>query len=114
MSEKFSSMNGRRGKILFALLGAASSVFFLWLAFRNADIDAVKDALAEASFGPLALTVLVLAVGYGFQAARWQRIADTPSLGLRSYYGMLLGGLACNNVLPVAHRRASPRRLVEP
>ena len=76
-------------------------MFFLWLALRNADLDAVKDALAEARFGPLALTVLVLAVGYGFQAARWQRIADAPSLGFRSFYGMLLGGLACNNVLPV-------------
>jgi hypothetical protein len=45
--------------------------------------------------------VLVLGVGYGFQSARWQRIADAPRLHLRSFYGMLLGGLACNNVLPV-------------
>src|SRR5262245_54967065 len=94
-------MRGRRGKVIVAVLGAVSSAFFLWLAFRNADLDAVKDALAEATFGPLALTVLVLAIGYGCQAFRWQRIADAPSLGLRSFYAMLLGGLACNNVLPV-------------
>jgi len=99
--EKFSSLRGRRGKVLVALMGLTSSAFFLWLALRNADLDAVKDALAEASVGPLVLAVLVLAVCYAFQAARWQRIADAPSLGYRSFYGMLLGGLACNNVLPV-------------
>src|SRR5262249_45303221 len=48
-----------------------------------------------------ALAVVVLSIGYGFQAARWKRIADTPQLPLRSFYAMLLGGLACNNVLPV-------------
>ena len=53
------------------------------------------------SSGFVFAAVLVLGVGYGFQAARWQRIADAPRLHLRSFYGMLLGGLACNNVLPV-------------
>ena len=94
-------MSGRHGKILIALVGLASSAFFLWLAVRNADPDAVRDALADAELAPLLLTVLILGIGYGFQAERWRRIADTRTLGLRSFYGMLLGGLACNNVLPV-------------
>jgi uncharacterized protein (TIRG00374 family) len=94
-------MRGRRGKILVAVVGLVSSAFFLWLALRNADLDAVREALTEASVGPLLLTVLVLAACYGFQALRWQRIAEAPSLGFRSFYAMLLGGLACNNVLPV-------------
>jgi uncharacterized protein (TIRG00374 family) len=94
-------VSGRRGKILLALVGLTSSAFFLWLAVRNADPDRVRDALTDAKLAPLFLTVVVLGVGYAFQAERWRRIADTPTLGLRSFYAMLLGGLACNNVLPV-------------
>jgi uncharacterized membrane protein YbhN (UPF0104 family) len=87
--------------VLVAVVGIALSALFLWLAARNADLDAVWRALTEAQLGWVALAVLALGVGYGFQAARWRRIADTNNLPLRSYYGMLLGGLACNNVLPV-------------
>jgi glycosyltransferase 2 family protein len=47
------------------------------------------------------LAVLAIGVGYGFQSARWRRIAGVSHLRLSSFYGMLLGGLACNNVLPV-------------
>src|SRR5262249_46482598 len=32
---------------------------------------------------------------------RWRKIANAPQVPLRRYYDMLLGGLACNNVLPV-------------
>lgn len=74
---------------------------FLWLALRNADLDAVRQALADAKVGPVLLAVAVLGVGYVFQAARWRRIADTPEIPLRSFFAMLIGGLACNNVLPV-------------
>lgn len=94
-------MKGTRGKVLIAVVGLAVSAVFLWLAVRNADLDAVRHALADAEIGPVALAVVALGLGYGFQAARWKRIADTPDLPLRSFYGMLVGGLACNNVLPV-------------
>ena len=94
-------LSGNRGKVLVAVVGVGFSALFLWLAIRNADLDAVGDALAEARLGFVLLAVLVLGVGYGFQSARWRRIADAPQLRLRAFYGMLLGGLACNNVLPV-------------
>jgi hypothetical protein len=94
-------MSGNRGKVLVAVVGVGLSGLFLWLAVRNADLDAVRHALAEARLGFVFLAVLALLVCYGFQAARWQRIADAPGLRLRSFYGMLLGSLACNNVLPV-------------
>jgi glycosyltransferase 2 family protein len=94
-------LSGNRGKALIALGGFGLSALFLWLALRSADLDAVWDALAEARLGFVFLAVLVLGVVYGLQSARWRRIADTPQLPLRSFYGMLLGGLACNNVLPV-------------
>ena len=94
-------MKSTRGKVLIAVVGLAVSGVFLWLAVRNADLDAVRHALADAEFGPVALAVVALGLGYAFQAARWKRIADTPDLPLRSFYAMLIGGLACNNVLPV-------------
>ncbi len=87
--------------MLVAVVGVSLSALFLWLAVRNADLDAVRHALADARLGFVLLAVLALGVGYAFQAARWQRIADAPGLRLGSFYGMLLGGLACNNVLPV-------------
>jgi hypothetical protein len=94
-------VTGTRGKALVAVVGVVVSAVFLWLALRNADLDAVRQALADARLGPVLLAVAVLGLGYGFQAARWRRIADTPDLPLRNFYAMLVGGLACNNVLPV-------------
>lgn len=73
----------------------------LWLAVRDADLDAVRRALQAARIELVVLAVVVLAVGYGFQAARWRSVARAPGLGGRAFYGMLLGGLACNNVLPI-------------
>ena len=87
--------------MLIAVVGLTVSAVFLWLAVRNADLDAVRHALADAKVGPVLLAVAALGVGYVFQAARWRRIADTPELPLRSFFTMLIGGLACNNVLPV-------------
>ena len=87
--------------MLVAVVGVGLSALFLWLAVRNADLDTVGDALADARLGYVLVAVLALGVGYGFQATRWRLIAESPQLGLRSFYGMLVGGLACNNVLPV-------------
>jgi uncharacterized protein (TIRG00374 family) len=90
-----------RGRVVVALAGLTISAVFLWLAFRDADVDEVRDALADAQVSLVLLAVGVLLVGYAFQAARWMSIAAVPALGLRRFYEMLLVGLACNNVLPV-------------
>jgi uncharacterized protein (TIRG00374 family) len=82
-------------------VGLVVSGVFLWLAVRNADLDVVLDELGDARLAPVLAAVVALFAGYALQAARWRRIADTPSLGWRRFYGMVLGGLACNNVLPV-------------
>jgi glycosyltransferase 2 family protein len=96
-----SRRSGKLGKGLLASAGLAVSAIFLWLAVRNADLDAVRKELEAASLGLIFVAVVVLGLGYGFQAARWKRIADTPTLGLGRFYGMVLSGLACNNVLPI-------------
>jgi uncharacterized protein (TIRG00374 family) len=90
-----------RGRVLIALGGIAVSAVFLWLAFRDADVDEVRDALADARLGLVLLAVGVIGCGYGFQAARWMSISGARNLGLRRFYEMLLVGLATNNVLPV-------------
>jgi len=87
--------------VLLAVAGLGISAVFLWLAVRDADLSAVRDAIADARIGLVLLTVLVLGLVYGLQAARWKRIADAPRVPLRRFYGMLLSGLACNNVLPM-------------
>ncbi len=98
---RMSRRSGKLGKGLLALAGLAVSAVFLWLAVRNADVDAVREELQAASVGLILVAVVVLGLGYAFQAARWKRIADTPTLGLGRFYGMVLSGLACNNVLPI-------------
>jgi len=83
------------------VLGLVLSGVFLWLAVRNADLRTVLDVLGDARLAPVLAAVVLLFAGYALQAARWRRIADRPSLRWSHFYGMVLGGLACNNVLPV-------------
>jgi uncharacterized protein (TIRG00374 family) len=79
----------------------AISAVFLWLAIRDADAADVRRALEEAQVGFVLAAVAVFGVGYFFQAVRWRSIAATPQVGVKSFYEMVIAGLACNNVLPV-------------
>jgi glycosyltransferase 2 family protein len=90
-----------RSRVLVALGGLAVSAVFLWLAIRDTDADAVRAALTDAEIELVLLASLTFMVGYLVQAARWRKIAATPHVGLRRFYEMVLGGLACNNVLPI-------------
>ena len=86
--------------VIGLVVGVPISAFFLWLAVRNADLDAVADALGDADAGEVALAVLALAAVYGFQAARWRSIAAAPQVRLARFYEMVVSAVACNNVLP--------------
>jgi glycosyltransferase 2 family protein len=86
--------------IVVVAVGLLSSAVFLWLAIRNADLSVVRAELGDARIGFVLLGVGVLGCGYALQAARWRRIAGCP-LSLGKFYGFVLSGLACNNVLPV-------------
>jgi uncharacterized protein (TIRG00374 family) len=90
-----------RSRVLIALGGLVVSGVFLWLAVRDADPEEVREALGDADVGLVLLASAVLMVGYAIGAARWRSIAATPRVPLRRFYEMVLGGLACNNVLPV-------------
>jgi uncharacterized protein (TIRG00374 family) len=90
-----------RNRVFIALVGLVSSAVFLWLAVRDADPDEVRDALGDADIGLVLLAVVAFMFGYLLQATRWRKIAATPQVGVRRFYEMVLGGLACNNVLPI-------------
>jgi len=90
---------GRRGALLG--LGIASSVFFLWLVLRGADLGLVRRALSDADVGQVLLAAVVIQGVYIAQAARWRLIADTLALTVRRFYELVLGGIGANNVLPL-------------
>jgi uncharacterized protein (TIRG00374 family) len=89
----------RRGALM--AVGLASSAFFLWLVFRDADLDAVWHALRGADVALVLLAVVVIQFVYVAQAARWRRIAGTLELSVRRFYVLVLGGLGANDVLPL-------------
>jgi glycosyltransferase 2 family protein len=93
-------MSQERMRTLVALVGVPVGVVFLWLAVRNADLDAVRDTLREADAGRVALAIAAFGVVYLFQAARWRRIAATFAVRLARFYEMTVSGVAVNNVLP--------------
>jgi glycosyltransferase 2 family protein len=93
-------MSSGRLRTLVALLGVPIGLVFLWLAVRNADLDAVWDSLREADTGLLALAVAAFGIVYVFQSVRWRRIAATRGVGVARFYEMTVSGIAVNNVLP--------------
>jgi uncharacterized protein (TIRG00374 family) len=90
----------RRATLFGLVVGVPVSLLFLWLAFRSADVDAVWDAAREADLGLLLLAMPAIALVYVFQAARWRRIADSEHPALGVFFEMVVGAVACNNVLP--------------
>jgi uncharacterized protein (TIRG00374 family) len=79
--------------------GLPLSALFLWLALRGTDLDEVGSALSDANVGLVVLAVGVFSLLYAPQAERWRRIAATD-VGLPRFVEMVLGSVACNNVLP--------------
>ena len=93
-------MSSGRLRTVVALVGVPIGLVFLWLAVRNADLDAVWDSLRAADAGLVALATAAFGVVYLLQSARWRRIAATPAVGLARFYEMTVSGVAVNNVLP--------------
>lgn len=89
----------RRAALLGLAIGVPVSGVFLWLAVRGTDVGEVRSALGDAHPLPLVLAEIAFAAMYGTQAERWRRIA-AAQVPWRSFAGMVLGAVACNNVLP--------------
>jgi uncharacterized protein (TIRG00374 family) len=94
-------LRGRKRAVIIGLgLGVPVSGVFLWLAVRGTDMGEVRSALGDASIGPLALAAAAFVVVYVAQAQRWRSIAASADLGLPGFLEMVVGSVACNNVLP--------------
>ena len=89
---------GKYGRILG---GGVLTIFFLWLALRNVDIHAVRDALRQAAYGYLLPAALCGALGYCLRALRWQQIlVKTKAIPFGRLFPILMTGFATNNLLP--------------
>ncbi len=92
--------SGRSRGLLTALVGVPIGLVFLWLALRDADLQAVRRSLQDADAGLVALAIAAFGAVYVFQSVRWRRIASTPQVRLARFYEMTVSGVAVNNVLP--------------
>jgi len=81
-------------------VGVPATLLFLWLAFRDASLDAVLDAARAADPWLVAAAVVCLGALYASQAVRWHRIAAVERPGELGFAEMVVGAVACNNVLP--------------
>jgi len=83
------------------VVGVLITVFFLWLAVRNVDIAAVRDALRHASYRYLIPAAVFCSTGYVLRTLRWQRIlAPTKRVAFPRLFPVLMVGFTANNLLP--------------
>jgi uncharacterized protein (TIRG00374 family) len=92
--------SGRSRGLLTALVGVPIGLVFLWLALRDADLEAVRRSLRDADGGLIVLAIAAFGVVYAFQSVRWRKVASTPTVRLARFYEMTVSGVAVNNVLP--------------
>ena len=89
----------RRATIVGLVVGLPLSALFLWLAVTRTDLGSVWRTLKAARGEDVAGAVAAMAAVYVVQALRWRVIAHgTASPG--RYIGLVVGGVAANNVLP--------------
>lgn len=82
-------------------VGLLVTLGFLWLAVRNVDIAAVRDALGRASYRYLIPAAAFCLTGYLLRTVRWGRIlAPTVPVPFARLFPVLMIGFAANNLLP--------------
>ena len=88
----------KRGRLL---IGVVLTAFFLWLALRNVDLRAVREALRSPSYIYLIPAALSSLLGYCVRTARWGRIlAPIKKAPFGRLFPVLMAGFAANNLLP--------------
>jgi uncharacterized protein (TIRG00374 family) len=93
-------MNLRRPATVVSLaVGVPLSLLFLWLAGRSTNLSLVWTTLKAAKPGDVLLSVAAMCSVYVVQAIRWRVIAAGRA-SRRNYVGLVVGGVAANNVLP--------------
>jgi len=80
--------------------GFLVSIFFLWLALRNLDLQTIPATLAKLEFSWLLLIAFTYTLEHLARAYRWRAILPGKPLKMKhAYFGIVLGYLF-NNLLP--------------
>ena len=83
------------------LIGSLLSVFFLWLAFRNAHLEEVLKALATVRVDLVLLTVLFTLAAYFLRAWRWHfLLLRVKRIGIKPLWNATMIGFMGNNLFP--------------
>ena len=95
-----SSRSVTRAALFGLAVGIPVSIVFLWLAFRDASLGAVWDATRLADLWLVAAAIVLYGIFYLLQGTRWHLIAAFSRPGRLGFVEMVVGAVACNNVLP--------------
>lgn len=80
--------------------GFLVSIFFLWLALRNVELQTIPATLARLDFSWLLLIAFTYTLEHLARAYRWRAILPGKALKIKhAYFGIVLGYLF-NNLLP--------------
>lgn len=82
--------------------GVSVSGLFLWLAFRNADLNLIRDSLGSANLSFAAPFLLCLFIFYWLKSSRWRQLLS-PAGDVRSgaLFPIIMIGYAGTAVLPM-------------
>lgn len=83
------------------ILGAALSIFFLWLAFRNVNRAAFLEALRNIKPKWVAIALIVYLSGHVVRSFRWQLLlSPLAPVKVAAVFPILMFGFLSNNLLP--------------
>jgi uncharacterized membrane protein YbhN (UPF0104 family) len=95
------SGSSRRRTLIALVLGGLVGAILLYLSAHKLDFGAVEGSLAQARPRDVTAAVAFMAAVYILQAERWRWIARSfAPLGRLPFLSFVIGGVACNNVLP--------------
>lgn len=89
-------------KFVRALLGIGLTAIFLWLIFRQIDLDQFAFILRSANLSWIALATGAFFAGYACRIERWKIMLnhENPNLTWSRCAGPLMASVAANNLLP--------------
>lgn len=95
-------MTGRTKTVLKYVFSTFLAAFFLYLAFRGADLQKLYSSLAGANYWWLAVMFVFLMVSHAVRSLRWRYFLDPikPNIGFRNLFSGLMVGYLVNNFLP--------------
>ena len=88
-------------------VGIGISAMFLWLAIRDADLDAVRETALGGAARARPSRVVAFGLGYLFQSPRWRQIANTRQLACARSTGWCSAASRATTCCPFASASSS-------